>query len=665
MRRIISLLLAVLLCLLLAAPALAHAAGPVRLTFHGASQVGGPYTQFADFNIAVTVGNMVSSSSIDVWISVGTTIPAWKVTYTANDQYNLLLPAGVLNQLSPGTYEVRAKFLGDSNYQPFDVVVGSVIVNRSDATVSGEFVHTGDMGKLNSLTANYTLSKVFPSAADPLNCFLSIDGVPSATISRQVTGGNSVSFDIPADVLNKLGTGTYRLSVSCSGNALTASFSASAGRIIIIAPEGNSSSYKDLLPSASVSNPFKEDGEDEDEENGKKIRLANGTTLGLEEIQALPQTRGMYLMEVPASTTSSVATVPFGMLQDLPYPVMVQTTYGGYVLSKSLTSHMPEVADNMRASKLRWADMQADLYMAPARVDNLMQQTLDKYGIETNRNFSSLEFSLTVLGPGARSVPTSNTFTAPVRRYISVSAETVSKPDGWGAFLYQPETQTLRPVSQRVVEIVPGQKMVAIDSYSNSIYLVTQRDVVLADVPADDPAYPYISRAVAKALMDTTEEDNFEPEEDISRAEFVQLFTNILYMPQATPHPYIDVVSSNVHDAAIGEAKTAGWLELLAPGQEFLPDQPITREETLGILQAILEQNNVALPETTSEALAKQYSDYVKVSAQYMAPLASVDKLGLLPKAADGTFSPTAKVTRAQAAEILIRTLVAVEYLDE
>ncbi len=143
----------------------------------------------------------------------------------------------------------------------------------------------------------------------------------------------------------------------------------------------------------------------------------------------------------------------------------------------------------------------------------------------------------------------------------------------------------------------------------------------------------------------------FDPDAQITRAEFVTLVSKLCNLPAEEASPYADVVEGAWFAPTISAAKAYGAIdENLIVGGNFSPDTPITREEMTSVIVRLAEEIRGALLNkkegfTDAATFASWTSEYIaKASGE-----------GIVTGNPDGSFNAKGNATRAEAAVMIKR----------
>jgi len=233
----------------------------------------------------------------------------------------------------------------------------------------------------------------------------------------------------------------------------------------------------------------------------------------------------------------------------------------------------------------------------------------------------------------------------------------------YGAFKYDEAMRSFAFIPHTAV-VIDGQWYIAIASRTNSVYAVAENEVDFTDVNKTHWAISYIERASAKRLVVGIGNNQYAPESSVTRAEFVQMMANALWLPAASAETkaYDDVKAGNWYYAAIMKARSAGLLDKFTRN-DFMPNQAITREEMAAILAAVVRYEKYTVTGSTVD-LRTRFNDHGSMNADYLDNIELVCRAGLMQGVAENTFSPDGVTTRAQAATVQIRLLEMLGMID-
>lgn len=142
--------------------------------------------------------------------------------------------------------------------------------------------------------------------------------------------------------------------------------------------------------------------------------------------------------------------------------------------------------------------------------------------------------------------------------------------------------------------------------------------------------------------------DMFEPEREITRAEFAALLTRVLSLKDGTKAKFSDVTPGawyyqNV--SALYENEI-----IIGDGEMFYPDEKITRQD-----MAVMIDRVVKKAEHSLQYNEKSFADIGLVSGYAVEAVNNIAAAGLMSGMGDGTFAPNKFATRAEATQIIYR----------
>ncbi len=187
-----------------------------------------------------------------------------------------------------------------------------------------------------------------------------------------------------------------------------------------------------------------------------------------------------------------------------------------------------------------------------------------------------------------------------------------------------------------------------------SIYMIDYNHTEFSDVTNEFWGKSAIDFSSARNLVSGVGNDKFEPNRDITRAEFTQMVYNVFELDTIDYTEFTDVKPESWYYTAIMSCKKAGFFEKLnLSDDEFKPNQAITREEMAVILSNVAKYCKISTNFNVVSDLTK-FSDYDNVNKDFVDNIIFVINLGLLDKngIGDSKFDPKGSTTRAQAAQI-------------
>ncbi|MGN0107323.1 MAG: S-layer homology domain-containing protein [Hominilimicola sp.] len=167
-------------------------------------------------------------------------------------------------------------------------------------------------------------------------------------------------------------------------------------------------------------------------------------------------------------------------------------------------------------------------------------------------------------------------------------------------------------------------------------------------------AREYIERLAAAGIINGVSDSTFEPDGDITRAQFAQILmqTGLLSGGAIEVPDYTDVDESAWYYEAVRWAVSNGVAEGMSD-KEFAPDGRITREQMAAMLNRFITNAGIEA-EAVSEVVFKDadsISDWAKANVEALA------KTGIISGRDTGEFDPQANMTRAEGTVVICRIL--------
>lgn len=186
-----------------------------------------------------------------------------------------------------------------------------------------------------------------------------------------------------------------------------------------------------------------------------------------------------------------------------------------------------------------------------------------------------------------------------------------------------------------------------------SAYAVLQYDKTFSDVPSTHWAKDDIKELAAKQLISGVTSTAFEPDRNVTRAEFAALLIRALGIHGNANSSFTDVTENAWYANAVGLAEREGIVAGVGE-REFAPAASITRQEMAVMVVRAYEY------ETKTKASAKgelRYSDRDEVSEWAKTAIIAAREMGLMIGRSASQFQPLGNGTRAETAKLLINLL--------
>jgi hypothetical protein len=248
-----------------------------------------------------------------------------------------------------------------------------------------------------------------------------------------------------------------------------------------------------------------------------------------------------------------------------------------------------------------------------------------------------------------------SSFNAYVERMIAIpdgadpekiTTGVVVKPDGT---TYHVPTQ---------VVLIDGVYYAKINSLTNSTYTVIWHAIKFSDAAAHW-AKEAINDMGSRMIVNGDENGNFNPDHDITRAEFAAIVVRALGLAPGTEESgFSDVTLMDWYNGYVETATAYGLITGYGDGT-FGPNDTITREQAMAIIARAMEITGLDADLTGSEisSLLAEYTDSTSASDYAKGSIAVCIETGVVNGTSDTTVSPKDYVTRAEVAVMVSRLL--------
>ena len=162
-----------------------------------------------------------------------------------------------------------------------------------------------------------------------------------------------------------------------------------------------------------------------------------------------------------------------------------------------------------------------------------------------------------------------------------------------------------------------------------------------------------VDYAVANDMFSGTEAAKFSPKSPMTRAMFVTVLGRMNGVDKSTTSDnkrFADVDFAKWYGPGVVWASENGIVSGTSDAS-FSPDKAITREQIAVILYRYLSKLDMTMPDTGNKA----FNDAASVSAFAKEAVSAMQRWGFVTGDDKGCFNPQAKVTRAEAAAMLMR----------
>ncbi|MWV43923.1 DUF2252 domain-containing protein [Paenibacillus sp. HJL G12] len=173
-----------------------------------------------------------------------------------------------------------------------------------------------------------------------------------------------------------------------------------------------------------------------------------------------------------------------------------------------------------------------------------------------------------------------------------------------------------------------------------------------------------IELLAGKRIVQGTSAEAFSPDKVMSRAELTSLFTKAFALQEDQASAgFSDVAAAAWYAGAIGAASKAGIVTGF-PGGEFKPSEALTREQMAVMMVKAAELAGKPLQRLSGAGAAVPFKDADRISGYAQTAVNLCREAGIIRGNPDGSFSPAAPVTRAEAAVMIKQLLQQIGFMN-
>ncbi|MDD4834541.1 MAG: S-layer homology domain-containing protein [Lutispora sp.] len=263
-----------------------------------------------------------------------------------------------------------------------------------------------------------------------------------------------------------------------------------------------------------------------------------------------------------------------------------------------------------------------------------------------------IEFEITC-SSGSKTVEVSK-FSAYVERMIAIPEGVDPSKITTGVVLNPDGTFSHAPTA---IIMIDGKYYAKINSLTNSVYSVIYSPKTFKDVEKHW-AKEAVNDMGSRLVISGTGKDNFEPDRNITRAEFAAVMVRALGIrPEVYKNNYFDVKAGELYSEYISTSSYHGLVRGYDDGT-FKPDGNITRQEAMTILTRAMDITKLGENLNIDEGdILEVFSDNADVSDWAEDFVSKCIKTGVVTSKGDGRIAPLDNITRAEAA-IMVRRLL-------
>lgn len=208
-----------------------------------------------------------------------------------------------------------------------------------------------------------------------------------------------------------------------------------------------------------------------------------------------------------------------------------------------------------------------------------------------------------------------------------------------------------------------GKNTVTIKRNGNSIYFVAKATRSFKDLEAHW-AKAKIHVLASKRVLNGMTATAFAPGKPVTRSQFAVMLVNALGLKadtKSTIIPFTDVKPADWFAAAVTAAGQEGIVTGYSGGT-FKPNDPITREQMAVMTAKAMKAAGFTAAGRVSSLI--MFKDHEAISGWAQESVAGMVRAGVISGMTDGTFAPSGKATRAQAATMIYTALKALHFIN-
>ncbi|CAN7691553.1 discoidin domain-containing protein [Paenibacillus sp. LjRoot56] len=208
-------------------------------------------------------------------------------------------------------------------------------------------------------------------------------------------------------------------------------------------------------------------------------------------------------------------------------------------------------------------------------------------------------------------------------------------------------------------------KMVIKDQYGG-LYTIIQKDKHFEDMRTHW-AREDVEKLASKRIISGVDEQHFEPEKEISRAEFATLLIRALGIEVNESDPGIsgfqDIKDNDWYSQMVNTAAKAGLIEGFEDGT-FRPLLQVTREQMAAMINRTIQITGSQQVNYEQDTVLNPFIDQHAIDNWARQAMAFTLQTGLIQGVTETQLNPNAFATRAQAAVMLKRLLIYLQYIN-
>ncbi|OMD49739.1 S-layer homology domain-containing protein [Paenibacillus odorifer] len=338
-------------------------------------------------------------------------------------------------------------------------------------------------------------------------------------------------------------------------------------------------------------------------------------------------------------------------LNDRNADIQIQTELASYLLAANQIDWSLVAKSFGSEDALRNMEIQVEINTAP---DSDIEQVSNKLG-EARLLSPVINFYISAMHGG---------ITIELNKFLSYVERTITIPNSADPYsrimtgITITKDGNIVPVPTRIVK-ENGKTFAVIYSLTNSAYAVIENSKTFADIQKHW-AKKEIEQAASKLIVQGISESSFQPNKQITRAEFTAMLVRALGLHEFDQSAsFSDIKSGQWYYETVSIAEGYG-LVTTSNSSQYIPNEKLSREEAMVLLAKAMKLAGLETTITDREATQQlsAFKDHHLLNLSARAAAALNIKYGII-KGNQGQLTPDNVITRAEMAVILQRFLEA------
>ncbi|TCO77489.1 S8 family serine peptidase [Marinisporobacter balticus] len=465
--------------------------------------------------------------------------------------------------------------------------------------------------------------------------------------------------------LISLGNGQYRVELAYAGNPNGSTFTGKDKGLFTI--NNSSSSGGNSSGSSGGGSPNNKSIPNEKNidllKETKAKEIGDKTVISIEEkkLQDLKNNKNLEKVILNMSNKKDIEIKLAGnALKDL---VKSNTVITFDIQSQSAGYQLPASAINFDEIEKQLGSNVENLSVNISTIDAKTEKEMNE--IFPNAHVKSLSkpinFTIEVKGENGKTITVHDFGKNYVKRTILLDYNAIDKNKATGV-RYNPITKEYSFVPT-IFKEVDGKLVATLKSPSNSFYIVVKSSKTFDDVQ-NHWAKREIETLASKFIINGVSENHFDPDKNITRAEFITLLVKSLGLnTHKNTVQFKDIASNDWYKDTVS---TGAYYGLISgyKDQSFKPNKAITRQEMAVIIQKAIALTGKDYQNYDLDRTLKIFNDQPSMSDWSKKAISTMVKTGIAKGRNENEFAPQASATRAETSIMIYRLLNFLEFID-